>query len=84
MNSRRRIGSSRHLRQLSDKPMRLTADHPTLFRDLMPMSALGHKRTSAALFGHVRFTPESGHRSKHAECPLSARNEHRPALTDAA
>ena len=23
------------------------------------------------------YTPESGHRSKHAECPLSARNEHR-------
>ena len=33
MKSRRRIGSSRRLRQLSDKPMRLTAGHSTLFRD---------------------------------------------------
>ena len=81
MNSRRLIGSSRRLRQLSDKPMRLTAGHPTLFRDAMPMSALGQKRTSTPSNCDVRFTPESGHQAAGLRCPLSANSGHRAAYS---
>src|SRR4051812_35637087 len=36
------------------------------------MSALGLEADTAARFGHVRFTPNSGHQADGLECPLSA------------
>ena len=46
----------------------------------IPMSALGQKQTLAALFGHVRFTPESGH-GWNPSGPLRANSRHRPCYS---
>ena len=40
------------------------------------MSALGQKRTVRSRFGHVRFTPKSGHQAVRPRCPLSANSGH--------
>ena len=38
------------------------------------MSAMAHKQNIAVHSGHVRFAPESGHRSASSACPLSAKS----------
>ena len=44
---------------------------------LVAMSALGHKPTYAVQKGHVRFTPESGHKRCKMRYPLWANSGHR-------
>ena len=39
----------------------------------------GSKADMAALFGDVRFTPESGHGSEHSGCPLWGAWANRPS-----
>src|SRR5262245_57574933 len=46
---------------------------PAALRDFSPVYVrFGSKADAAACFGHVRFTPESGHQSARRECPLCA------------
>jgi hypothetical protein len=49
---------------------------PTVPQEGVPDVRFGSKADMAALFGDVRFTPESGHGSERDGCPLSANSGH--------